>query len=1232
MRKRTLMWCAVLIVMLMSAAAWAIDYGPKYWTPTEEVVTPHIKWAKPDAQGPLKVLFIVSRMGMREVVELAQRMELQYTVFAVGGHYYAFRRYNEFVSYDKHDPDRSRDEEALAEDIEEKLDGTYDLIVMGAVNLKTFPLSVRYKLLKKVKEGTPLIGFKNYDGYYKRATARKEKPDLQALFPYKGLPAFAGYKDREAWLDATLELAAFGKGKILTLKGYNVPPGLQALTPGPTGNILEPKFAEYDYYLAWIGQLMRFMSGRMSVQVTGRDYVLTNRCDLAGVEYSVSGPEGKAVTCAFAFRNDNNEVLAGQEKQVKLSGGGTAVSFGVPRPPAGRYFADLWVKEGGKVLAFGSSFVELTGDTLIDGIELKTDYRQEEKVTGKIRIATQKAASGLGLLLRQRDTYGRVTSRARLDVPALEPNAAREMSFELSGGKPLAIVQYLEVELRKDNEVLDRERKAFSISNLSPGEDIRVLHFMGNWGNSPYSYPGYRMFAELAKAVFDTQYAYVLTNAFLANIRSMPCPPGFSRLADKKTDHYRSKSRTADDHVREPCLTDPEYRKELADDLAGRAENGRLFSTTEFSMGDECLFVEGAFELCFSPTCAAAFHKFLAEEYRTVEAMNGEYGTAYKSFDEVLPITLKRAKKETNLQPLWVDYRRHMESTWAGIFPFCAEVIRKIVPGAKIGYEGSDTQVNSYRGADHYKLMQAMQINGTYDGAYVPHAVASFASPGTVLGLGWYGGYNAHRCPEFQRYIAWRHLFRGANSYWIYTANACGQQSVMAPDMSFYDFFQANMAELREIKRGAGKLLMTAQRADDGVAVLYSAASVHVGTLTDGLPVMERVLNALVTLLEDAGFQFKIISYEQLAAGELKKGGYQALWMPYVQALSRKEAAEVESFARAGGTVLADLRPGVRDEHGKPYENGGILDDVFGVKQLTAGPIATNCDVSVNLEGYSGTIKKVDCDWSLGLGAGEARASLAGKKPALIINRHEQGKAILLNFSLSAYAEVAGALENSSVKAGEYSAEFRELFRALMAQSAVEKPATFEPELAGVRLYRFAREGMIYLGVLQELPEPVMAYTAGEARPLSAKKAELKLREKSHIYDSRLGKYLGRSDRIRTMLEPAKGMLFALMPYEVKGIKLNVPRLIGQGETLAYEVEIEAVEPPPGLHVFHVELLSPEGERIPYYAGNVVGEKGMAKGSFSLALNEATGKWKIMARDAATGVSAERTFAVEERK
>lgn len=52
--------------------------------------------------------------------------------------------------------------------------------------------------------------------------------------------------------------------------------------------------------------------------------------------------------------------------------------------------------------------------------------------------------------------------------------------------------------------------------------------------------------------------------------------------------------------------------------------------------------------------------------------------------------------------------------------------------------------------------------------------------------------------------------------------------------------------------------------------------------------------------------------------------------------LSDAEAHAIEAFCERGGTVIADYMPGVWDQHGKGRVNGGVLDELFGVKHDAA--------------------------------------------------------------------------------------------------------------------------------------------------------------------------------------------------------------------------------------------------------------------------------------------------------
>jgi len=1209
----------------------ALTVEPKYLSPSEEVITPHINWLKPYKKGPIKVLFITYRKegGMREVIELAQRSDLNYTVFP-------FDSPDSFyeVGYEKSITDE------MAENLlMEKLKSNYDIIVLGNIKWSVLPLYAKYQILKKVKEGTSILGYvRDRDEYLNKATEKKIEPDIQILFPYKGLPAFNKYTDFNTFLNSTLEISQFGKGKIILLKGYKVEI-LQALTPvPPTENYLDIDYIDYDYYLSYIIQLILYASNKQpEVIIKGNDYIKVDRDQLNTVEFIINSKEKKEnISCEFTLRDKENKVMIFQEEKIALLSGENKISFDIKKVPAGRYYADLLLKEGDKIINFGSSYLEISSQAYISEVEIKKSYLKEETITGKVIVFTKTGEDNLKVKISQRDNFGRITYREI--IPVGEKGIfKKEALFSLKPTTPLTIIQYLDIELYKGKDVLDRKKFTYSISNLYPKEDdIRYILWAAHTDryNSPGSYLSIYYLSELYKGGFDTQYSNFCEAVSLSNLYHLSIMSTIpTRFVDLKTDwhsHPGIPKRTKDDHIRVPCLTDPEYLKQVEDELTSKATKVKPFSTKEFSIGDECLFVNGSFELCFSRTCIAKFHQFLKEEYGTIENLNKEYESNYKSFEEIQPVTLDDVKKDSKLIPLWVDYRRHMENTWAGIYQFSKDTIQKVVPEAKIGYEGSDTEINSYRAADFYKLMQVMELNCTYDRPFINYAIVDFSKPGTVLGLGWYGGYSSTCSIPYNRYISWRHLLRGANSFWVWWGDPGEGGSVVASDLSFYDYFKENIKQVKEMKEGIGKLFITSKRDNDKIGILYSASSVHCSTLTPELPSMEKVLNSLATLFEDSGYQFQVIAYKQLEEGILKREDFRLLFLPYCQSISEKEGKEIKEFVEKGGIVIADIRPGVSDQHGKAYKKG-ILDEVFGIEQRTTGPEAKKAELQIKDTNFPDKFPTTYLDSSIKLAKGQAKEYVEGT-PVLIINNYGKGKAILLNFSLSNYVEQKGELESGTTEVTKDSEMIRNFFKSLFSFVGIDEKVKTTPEISGVRKYRFISGNIEYLGLLQELPEPIVNYAKGTAKPLVKNKITINLPKKYNIYNVREGKYLGYTDEIKTEIEPADAIVYALLPYKVEDIVLTIPKDIKQGDILEYGINIKTSGEKPEQHIYHLSIISPEGKEIKHYTDNLKAEKGNVSGKIQLALNEVVGEYKIRVKDIATGKEIEKPFRIMEAK
>jgi len=1250
---RLLLMAGMACASLTGKAALQGDFDPKHLYPSRELATPHVKWLTPSAEAPLKVLFLVSQDRMREIVELAQRMDLDYQVAVVGN--FKHPESGAFSLPPLHETD-------LRRDLQEKLDSAVDLIVVSCPDWQKFSYMQRYQILKKVKDGTPLLTFAaGIDEYFARAAKNKVKEDYPWLVPWKGLPAFStNYAGTTEFQAGTLEKAVFGRGNIYLLKGYKtVAP--QALTPirgykrSPRADpyryetedaTFELNSAEYDYYLGMIIHIMRAAVRKtLPVEIQADDYLKINRDATVPINFTIKSADARQVVLRFAVRTRQGNVLVERQQTMQLKAGENKAAFETGKIPSGDYFADLWVQDNDKILEFASIYIETSGSNTLVGMELTSAIHCNEGASGKALLNIAPAAEGLTLHISQRDTFGRVTARVSLPVTR-EMIEKKEAAFTLPATTPLTIIQYLDVELCRGKDVLDRESKWFSICDFSPADDVSFVI----WATPVHSYLSYYFMKNLHDAGFDTQYANFSEPLFLANMRYIPYA---TRLVDKTTDKRKEPRKVP--HVREPCLTDPEYRKAEGDKLARVAERLRPFSVKDFSLGDENRFLYlyqiMKEELCFSPTCAAAFHEFLKKEYNTIENLNGEYGTHFKSFDEIKPLTLDEVRKDPKLIPLWVDFRRHMESTWAGMLAFCRDAVQKEIPNARIGYEGTDYDyINSLQGFDWQKIMNAIQLNDTYDGVFAPYAVVDLSRPGTMLGTGWYGGYEEYKkyndwdSRAYNQYISWRHLFRGANSFWVWTAGAFwagyGHASITAPDFSFLECFTPNIPEMKEIKSGAGKLLMNAKRENDRTAILYSASSVHAATLSDSVETIEGVLHSLIPLMEDTFHQFKIISYQQLADGVLEKDGYAFLILPYAQALSQKEAENIRSFAKNGGTVIADVRPGICNEHGKAYAKGA-LDDIFGVlhnpcvtQKLDQVTMAFN-DPALP----TNIITLVDSTLKLHSGQAQARA---GEAPALIVNGYGKGKAILMNFTLHRYQKNADDVLAIEVeRLSKQAPEMRAVFERVLDLAGINPKIKFAPEISGLRAYRHQAGDLRYIGFLQH-PCRARAAQFGEINSYKLTfnrtqipvpvKTTATLDGKYHVYDIRRGKYLGYTDTIPMEVGPGRAEFYSLLPYEVQGLEIRAPGRVRQGKVLEWSAQLKIKGDKAGLHIFRITLKSPSGKEIGYYADNVKAEQGQASGKIPLALNDEPGAWIFRIKDVASGQTTEAAFNIGPEK
>ena len=147
------------------------------------------------------------------------------------------------------------------------------------------------------------------------------------------------------------------------------------------------------------------------------------------------------------------------------------------------------------------------------------------------------------------------------------------------------------------------------------------------------------------------------------------------------------------------------------------------------------------------------------------------------------------------------------------------------------------------------------------------------------------------------------------------------------------------------------------------------------------------------------------------------------------------------------------------------------------------------------------------------------------------------------------------------------------------------------------------------------------------AKDLSSADFEFSGYGKSHVYDSRAGKYLGQADKAVKSLEPARGALLAYLPCKVTGLRIEGIRTECRfGDELPLRLSLDIEGPAPGIGMFRIDVAGPDGVLVPALCRNVRSLGGVAKVPVRMAFNDQPGQWTVTVRDVATGVVGKATF------
>jgi hypothetical protein len=172
----------------------------------------------------------------------------------------------------------------------------------------------------------------------------------------------------------------------------------------------------------------------------------------------------------------------------------------------------------------------------------------------------------------------------------------------------------------------------------------------------------------------------------------------------------------------------------------------------------------------------------------------------------------------------------------------------------------------------------------------------------------------------------WRDLLAGSRGLIVWDS----ENAVISDDATTGERGEAYVATFAEIRHGIGALLIASEPQFDPVAILYSPASFRTQWMLEQKPKGDAWMTRKSgTELESNAARDAMWAYRGVVAhlglqpayvastGDLKERGLRTLILPHAIALSPDDARAIREFAAAGGTVIADVQPGVFDAHSR---------------------------------------------------------------------------------------------------------------------------------------------------------------------------------------------------------------------------------------------------------------------------------------------------------------------------
>ncbi|MDD5706420.1 MAG: beta-galactosidase, partial [Kiritimatiellae bacterium] len=927
----------------------------KRYLPVEikpDVVTPHWPWARPYAEGPVQVLFLMFGDSLREIVELNQRMDLKETHATLIGDLLGSSWYSpELVAK------LSAAEVARQgyEEVDALLENSFDVIVLSAcggsrplnspapVTWDKFTEKSRAAILDKVRAGAGLIVVQpeklNLNGelasLYGTAQPCRSMDYLGKAVPFELFPSrrhrgyvvpYAGGMPPLTCGD--LKTAALGKGRI-------------AFFDYDTGGILPDteleKTAfpcwEYEYSLfirgiLWAGQKV----GKVSIShVETPDEIVVGNTNNGLVRAVLSGfPQGGKSVLSVKVVGEDGE--AESDYEVPIEAAGDPI-IDAPLPPlkVGRHLVTLTLHRDGKVADFHTSVVRVTGPFALEVALTNDVLRADESVRGEMTLRKEgewQPHEGTVLEVRLVDCDARLVFTQSIPVHLDRTTYPLEVDFQ----DRLNRLYNLTVTLRTSEQVLAQTHKIVSCPSIGTTIDEVIVPLWSGPGgvNEKLDLETMRLYRAMGLSFHDAGGSRIRPCSYLAaraGIRTV----GYNNFYRLTT--FQTRESNAD-HIRKygterQCLSDTSFLESVGNLVTNQLKETLRYGASYYVLADEPshFAYDTPCDACWCPDCQLGFRAWLQEHYGTIDALNRKWCSSFTSWEDVKPAWERDMKDEKENFAAWADFRNFMDQVYLDFNVRLVELKKEIVGDKPWGASGIEPGFAPiYSGNRWEKLKDVFSLYLLYGSTELQAALQ-----GRILG----GEWNGYCRPEGRyQHLSWTTLTRGGRLLPQYESG-----TFFLPDFRLSPHYgQPLKSMLDEMNGGLGTLLFHCERVTSPIAIHYShpsAQAFYILKYANGagtIKVFRRNMDDWKRLVRDLGYQPTFVSEEQLVGGVLDREGIRILILPLSVAMSDKELAAIRQFVEAGGVVIADCLSGKMDEHVALRETFP-LDAIFGVKQ-----------------------------------------------------------------------------------------------------------------------------------------------------------------------------------------------------------------------------------------------------------------------------------------------------------